>query len=336
MQITVYTTLDKGKTLSLSLFTLTTSYPSRGKRIKSKNSRKLLPKNSKLKIWGNRHAVWESNFHERKKKFTLNQKGYITELLNQFGMINANPVSNPIDTNVKMIKEEKESNDKESKPPFRELVGALMYLAVATRPDIAHAVSALSQFNSSFGQTHWTAAKHVLRYLKGTMNLGLTYRLSKSQLEGFVDADWASCLADRKSYMGYVFTLNGGAISWNSCKQRTVALSSTEVEYMGLSEITKEAIYLRGFLLELGFRGPETVNISNDNMGALKLSENPVYHARSKHIDGRHHFVRDSLKSGLMKLNYLPTEVMVADVLTRGLPAHKHRSCVKLLKLEEI
>lgn len=194
-------------------------------------------------------------------------------------------LSSPMDTNVKMIKEEDKSNDDESKPPFRELVGALMYLGVATRPDIAHVVSALSQFNSSFGQTHWTTAKRVLRYLKGTINLGLSYQSSEGQLEGFVDADWASCLVDRKSYTGYVFTLNNGAISWNSCKQRTVALSSTEAEYMGLTEITKEAIYLRGFLLELGFRGPEAVKISNDNMGALKLTENPVYHARSKHID---------------------------------------------------
>ncbi|XP_051166009.1 uncharacterized protein LOC127284555 [Leptopilina boulardi] len=180
------------------------------------------------------------------------------------------------------------------------------------------------------------SAKRVLRYLKGTINLGLSYQSSEGQLEGFVDADWASCLVDKKSYTGYVFTLNRGAISWNSCKQKTIALSSTEAEYMGLAEITKEAIYLRGFLLEFGFRGPEAVKISNDNMGALKLSENPVFHTRSKHIDVRHHFIQDSLKNGLIKINYLPTEAMVADILTKGLPVPKHRNCVQLLRLEEV
>ena len=211
----------------------------------------------------------------------MNQKGYIKELLDRFGMAECKPVTTPFDINVTLMKPEEDSTTEEKKLPYRELVSALMYLAVATRPDIAHAVSALNQFNNAFGKIHWTAAKRVLRYLKGTADLGLLLSPLKNSLKVYFDADWASCLVDRRSYTGYTFRLSNGTISWDSSKQRTVALSSTEAEYMALAEATKEAIHPRGFLSELGFRTLADVKLFNDNMGAKRLAENPTFHARS-------------------------------------------------------
>lgn len=197
----------------------------------------------------------------------------------------------------------------------------------------AHAVSALSQFNTCFGKIHWTAAKRVLRYLKGSNALGLIFGPNTECLKGYVDADWANCLMDRRSYTGYVFILSKGPISWESKKQRTVALSSTEAEYMGLTEAAKENMYIREFLLELGFGNLADTRVLNDNMGALRLAENQVFHARSKHIDIRHHFIRESIQKKQLKLEHVSTDDMIADMLTKGLSRPKHQRCMKMLGL---
>lgn len=208
-----------------------------------------------------------------------------------------------------------------------------MYLAVCTRPDIAHAVSYLSQYNDCHDSSHWSAAKRVLRYLKGTRNVGLSFKKTTKSLIGYVDANWANCLDDRKSYTGFVFMMAGNPISWESRKQPTTALSSTEAEYMALSEATKEAVYLQSFLLELGMTAVQKVKLFSDNCGAIKLADNPIHHNRSKHIDVRHHFVRGALQSGRIEVVYKPTEHMAADVLTKGLSRSKHRKCTELLGL---
>ncbi|XP_037958216.1 secreted RxLR effector protein 161-like [Teleopsis dalmanni] len=127
-----------------------------------------------------------------------------------------------------------------------------MYLAVTTRPDIAFAVNFLSQFNSNYNVEHWKAAKRILRYLKGTSNYGLLYEKNNEELYGLVDADWGADLNDRRSYSGYAFIISGAAICWEARKQRTVALSSTESEYMAISEATKEALYLKAILDDVG------------------------------------------------------------------------------------
>lgn len=168
----------------------------------------------------------------------------IDDILKRFGINDCNPVSTPVDVSVKLTKEDKDSSEEESNFPCRELVGALTYLAVTTRPDISYAVSNLGQFNNCYGKEHWTAAKRVLRYLKGFRDLGLIYKRDSKPIEGFVDADWDNCPEDRRSYTRFLFKLSSSSISWDSRKQPTVALSSTEVEYMGLTECAKEATYL--------------------------------------------------------------------------------------------
>jgi len=171
-----------------------------------------------------------------------------------------------------------------------------------------------------------------LRYLKGTLDVGLTYRSTNDPPKMFADADWGGCNIDRKSYSGYVFMMSGAAISWDSRKQRTVALSSTEAEYMALSEATKEALYMKKLLDSLGMNLQE-VTLGVDNMGAQKLATNPVFHARTKHIDIRHHFVRDAYEKKMISIEHVSTNEMVADVLTKALPRVKHEKCVRLLGL---
>lgn len=134
-------------------------------------------------------------------------------------------------------------------------------------------------------------------------------------------------------YTGYVFKLGGAAIAWESKKQRTVALSSTEAEYMGLSEAAKEAIYLKSLLRELLGKS-FTVALYNDNQGAQKLAYNPVFHKRTKHIDIRHHFIRDAVENKEVILRYLSTGEMLADILTKGVSKPKHELCIKRLGME--
>jgi hypothetical protein len=272
------------------------------------------------------------NFQIEKGIVAMSQQSYIRELLERFSMSEAKPVTSPMDMSIRLQKAEKCD---ENEYPYRELVGSLMYLATSTRPDIANAVSQLSQFLNCFDKTHWTAAKRVLRYLKKTINFGLIFRQNDEPLYGYTDADWGNCPNDRKSYTGYCFIFCGSSITWESRKQCTVALSSTEAEYMALSDATKEGIYLRKLLNELCDENIEKVSILTDNTGSIKLAENPIFHKRTKHIDIRHHFIRDALKNGIINVNFVSTEDMGADILTKALPSAKHYKCCKIIGLED-
>lgn len=198
-----------------------------------------------------------------------------------------------------------------------------MYLAVMTRPDISYSVSYLSQYNDCFDTSHWKSAKRILRYLQHTKNFCLKYKKGSSQLLGFVDADWGSNVIDRRSYTGFCFKYSDCVVSWESTKQKTVALSTTEAEYMALSEASKEAVHLRNLLGEM--KGSfDCVLLYCDNQSSIKLSNNPVYHKRTKHIDVRHHYVREVIANKFIDLKYIKTNEMVADVLTKALPSIKH------------
>ncbi|CAL1678207.1 unnamed protein product [Lasius platythorax] len=151
----------------------------------------------------------------------------------------------------------------------------------------------------------------------------------------FADVDWGNSSLDRRSYTGYTFIMSGGAVSWESRKQRTMAISSTEAEYMALSDATKEVIYMGGLLGEFGV-DLNGIILKNDNIGAQKLATNPIYYARSKHIDIRHHFVREAVKETLVLIQHVPSDEMTADILTKGLPRGRHENFVRLLGLKPI
>jgi hypothetical protein len=169
-------------------------------------------------------------------------------------------------------------------------------------------------------QIHLTAVKIIFRYLKGTKDFVLKYKKDiKYNLVGYSDADYAGDLDDRHSTSGNIFVLSGGAISWLSKRQPTVALSTTEAEYISLSQATQEAVWLRRLLNDLKGSDIDSVLIMEDNQGAIALAKNPVAHARTKHIDVRYHFIREALESGVIDLEYCKTDDMVADILTKPL-----------------
>lgn len=213
---------------------------------------------------------------------------------------------------------------------YQSLVGSLMYLMLSTRPDLAFMISTLSKYASAPTPEHLSAAKRVLRYLKETMDTALTYssRHFETLLEGYSDSDWAGDRDDRKSTSGYVYTLGGTAISWKSKKQAVVALSSTEAEYIGTSEAAREAIWIWRLFDDLSQhlqqqqQQPQQLYV--DNQGAIKLTENPRFHERTKHIDIKYHFVQEAHEKGLINVKYVPTEDMTADIMTKALPLERH------------
>ena len=249
----------------------------------------------------------------------LHQKQYINKIIEKFGQAEAKTVSTPADMNVKLTKD-----DGVSKPvdptQYQSIIGSLLYLAVATRPDIAYSVGVLSKFCSKPSEAHLTAAKRVLRYLKGTQNFGLKYEGSVSEsLEVYADADWAGDIDDRHSTSGNVCIVASGAVSWMSKKQPVVALSTAEAEYVSLCFATQEAIWLRQLLTDIGQPPADATVIWEDNQAAISLAKNPVFHARTKHIDTRYHFIREELQNGVISLKYISTKQMVADILTKPL-----------------
>lgn len=233
------------------------------------------------------------------------------------------------------LKAGKDTKVATTNPQFRELVGSLMYLSVATRPDIAHSVSVLSQFNENPNEEHWGAAKRVLRYLKGTPNKALVYEGPLDKIVGYTDADWGNNPDDSRSYSGYVFKLGGAAICWKSRKQRTVALSTTEAEYKALTEATKESIYLRGILKELGIPEISEGLIYCDNQGAIQLAASKKSHERTKHVNIQFNFVREAAKNRAIQIMYMSSEDMIADILTKALPSNRHEELTLSLGLRE-
>jgi len=214
------------------------------------------------------------------------QSKYIQRILHIHKMDLCNPAVTPADPHVRL---EKCGTGFEATPyerrRYQSAVGSLMYAMLGSRPDIAYAVSKVSQYNINPDSTHWTAVKRIFQYLAGMPNRGLCYGI-QGQGSGYTDADWGSG-DDRKSIGGHAFVLNGPAIGWNSKKQSTVALSSTEAEYMALTLAVKESIWLQGILGDLGARRhlDEMRHIKVDNQEAIALARNAEFHARTKHID---------------------------------------------------
>ncbi|KAJ6733370.1 hypothetical protein OIU74_005177 [Salix koriyanagi] len=202
---------------------------------------------------------------------------------------------------------------------FRQIVGALQYLTF-TRPDICYAINKVCQFMHAPTEDHWAAVKHILRYLKGTSSFGLHLTRDPTlTLHGYTDADWAGSVEDQKSTGGYIVFLGTTPISWKSGKQRTVARSSTEAEYKALADGTAEVLWLRYLLTDLCVSPSSATTIWCDNLGATYLSANPIFHARTKHVEVDYHFVRDRVTKKEIQIRFIPSKDQLADVLTKPL-----------------
>ena len=264
------------------------------------------------------------------RTISISQTALIDRVVQQFGQSEADPISTPMDPSVARSLTRPSSSDPPlsatdtselARLPYRSLVGSLMYLAVGTRPDISFAVARLCQFLDCYRRTHWNAAIRVVRYLKGTRLLALTLGGNPDlELVGFSDSSYADCPDTARSTMGYCFSVGGAIFSWSSRRQKTVTNSSCEAEYVALSEASREALWLRQFLREVQFLKPNPTVLLCDNNGAKSLSSDPTHHSRSKHIDVRHHFVRERVEDGSVTVWRVPGHDNVADIFTKALP----------------
>ena len=259
------------------------------------------------------------------KSIKVTHEKMINELASKFDLAECTPRDIPMSPGIKLNKGDGEPLDT-SLYPYSSLVGALLYLSVTSRPDISFAVGALSRFMSCPTSVHWGVAKGVLRYLAGKPDFGITFRGSDTTLIGLCDSDYAADPDTRRSTTGYVFTFNGGAITWSSKRQPTIAASTTEAEYMAAAAAVKEALWLRKLMRALKI-DTGVINICSDNQGAIKLLRNPISSLRSKHIDVMHHFARERVVRGEVAFSFVPSASNIADALTKPLALSKFEEC---------
>ena len=251
----------------------------------------------------------------------LNQIDFTVSLRKDYDMLECRSISTPMtteaDLNTTMSPSRPSDPDKLTKIPYQNAVGSLLFSVQAIRPGLAFAVSTISKYNNCYNQTHWAAVKRILRYLQGTKQLGLRYsKQGETQLLGYCDASWATNKEDPRPVSGYVFTLQGSAISWNSRRQQTVAMSSTEAEYLSLSSAVQEMMWLRGITIELEIHSSRPSLIMCDNKGAIDLSSNAKFSTRKKHINVRHYFIKEKIDTAEIEVQFMPSKLMVADPLT--------------------
>ena len=252
---------------------------------------------------------------------SLTSSQHIDDMLQRFGMQDCKPTATPLPHKAVLGPRGPDEQPLPPQTPYRSLVGSLLYVAMWTRPDIAFAVSQVARFQSDPSVYHWDLAKNILRYLKGTRARGLTFSPGAhgdaGVVRGYVDASWGEDPSTRKSQSGYVFTLGNAAISWKSKLQTTVALSSTEAEYLALSAAVKEALFLRNLVGDVLPSAAKTIVLHEDNQSTIKQALNLTGSERTKHVDIRHHFLKAHVANGDVRLEYLPTAQQPADALTK-------------------
>jgi len=231
-------------------------------------------------------------------------------------MSECNPVTTPSD---KMTAVEASTCSKGT-VPYREAVGSLMYLAIGTRPDIAYAVSSVSQALEKPSQHDWLRVKRIFKYLKGTYQMGIVYDAGYQSgvFTAYSDADYAGDVSTRRSTSGVVCLHMGGPVSWSSQRQKSVALSTTEAEFIAASEAAKEIVWLSRLFSEISVLTSIPV-LKIDNMSAVKLVKNPAFHKRSKHIEVRYYFVREKYDEGQLVVEHVPGDEQIADIMTKPL-----------------
>ncbi len=253
------------------------------------------------------------------RRLFISQSDYTEQILSRFGMLNSKLISTPMDRSYEELANQE--SDPAENVPYRQAIGSLMYLMIASRPDIAFAVGKLSQHSQSPSISHWVALKRVLRYVNGTRNFGILYsKRTDLTVNGFSDADWAGCHKSRKSTSGFVFLISGGAVCWRSKKQTCVATSTCEAEYIAMCMATKESIWLSRLLTDLAnFDETYPISLGVDNDGAIDTAKNASINQRNKHIDLQYHFVRDAHQQKHIFLKYVQSSDQIADSLTKPL-----------------
>ncbi|KAH9801407.1 hypothetical protein KPL71_001014 [Citrus sinensis] len=262
----------------------------------------------------------------KNKTLALSQAVYIDKILARFSMENSKTGLLPFRHGITFSKDQSPKTSEEiermRRVPYAEAVGSLMYAMLCTRPDICFAVGMVSRYQSNPGPEHWTAVKHIMKYLKRTKNYMLVYSGDELIPVGYTDSDFMSDKDSRKSTSGYVFTLGSGAISWRSVKQSCIADSTTEAEYVAASEAAKEAVWLRKFLQDLEVVPAVTapLKLFCDNSGAVAQSKEPRNHKKQKHIERKYHLIRDIVQRGDVEVTQIASQQNLADPFTKAIP----------------
>ena len=246
----------------------------------------------------------------------ISQSKYLKELLKKYNMEDSASARTPSSTAVKLGT--CETSIKVDVTSYRGMIGSLLYLT-ASRPDIMYATCFCARFQADPRDLHLVAVKRILRYLKGTPNLGIWYpRESSFNLIGYTDSDYAGSVVDRKSTSGSCQFLGSRLISWYSKKQQTVSNSTAEAEYIAAGSCCAQILWIRNQLRDYGIM-LSNIPILCDNISTIAISNNPVQHPRTKHIDVRYHFIREHVMNGTVELHFVPSEEQTADIFTKPL-----------------
>jgi len=261
----------------------------------------------------------------------LSQSTYLDKILKKFNMDQSKkgflPVLQGTRLSAAQCPTTAEDREKMSVIPYASAIGSIMYAMLCTRPDVNLAISLVGRYQSDPGVEHWTAVKNILKYLKRTKDMFLVYGGAEELVvKGYVDASFDTDPDDSKSQTGYVYILNGGAVSWCSCKQSVVAASTCEAEYIAASEAAQEGVWMKEFITDLGVipnaSGPMTLFC--DNTGAIAIAKEPRFHKKTKHIKRRFNSIRHYIQDGDIDMCKVHTDLNVADPLTKPLPRAKH------------
>lgn len=282
---------------------------------------------------GTKYALGISITRNREDKtLVIDQEHYNKDLLQEHNLEDSRAVTTPAEGYSNLVANQPGDLAADVQV-YRRLLGKLNWLVRACRPDIAFVVQSLSRFSHNPGNIHVGGAQRLLRYLSGTRKYGIKY-LGKHALTGYADSDFAADKS-RKSTMGYIFLLAGGAVTWSSKMQRSVSTSTAEAEYHALAYAGKEAVWIRNFLRQLGLAQEESTTIYGDNQSALALVENPEFHTRTKHIDVSAHYIRELVEDNVVKMQYRPTSEMLADCLTKPLKTTQHQHNVEAIGAQD-
>lgn len=286
-----------------------------------------------IKDLGDLHYFLGIEVKRSRGELFLTQERYATSILEKVNMNQCKPISTPLATTEKLSLKDGNPLGVDDSSCYHSIVGALQYLTL-TRPGISFAINKVCQFLHSPTTVHWAAVKRIIRYIKGTIEYGIKFGKSQSILvSAFSDAGWAGCPDDRRSTGGFAVFLGSNLISWSVRKQATVSRSSTEAEYKAMANATAEIMWVRKLLDELGISHPQAACLWCDNIGAKYLSENPVFHARTKHIEIDFHFVREQVNMKQLDVCFISSADQLADGFTKPLatrPFHWFRSNLNL------
>ena len=268
----------------------------------------------------------------------LTQRPYWEHVLNRFGLDNITPRNVPLPVGIVLSSNMSPETDSEKwemrDKPYRSLLGSIMWGQLATRPDLSFPVSLLACFQANPGIEHWNALLHVVGYIKNTLDYGLTYsRDFDISPTAFVDADYGGCRDTWRSTSGYVFMMAGGPVTWSSKRQATVALSTVEAEYVAMSRCAQQMSWMHSWLNEVEINYSRPGIIRGDSRGAIALTKNTKDHGKVKHIDIRHHYIRDLLQSGVINIERVSSVDNLADLFTKPLARDLHHCFLTSLNI---